>query len=453
MHSEETVTLARLTRMRVLLPVVLALHLIGNSPSEGQTQAPDDLPRRADLGAALRPPTPTTPTRVVSVTEGSALQRAGLRAGDLLVSLDGKPLVDPIDVDRRLAALRGGQRIELAVTREGAPVRISAQLAPMPLEQLPGTEVVHAHVTNPRGPKQRAILTRPAMASGRLPAIIFVPWLSCDSVESPGAASPGIDELLQKIATETGWALLRVDKPGVGDSEGVCADTDLETEIEGSRAALAWLRAHPWIDLARIVVMGQSFSGAFLPQLAGDTPVAGYIVINSWARTWMERLIEFERLQAEASSVAPATVSERQRKLGEFYALFLEQQKTPREVIAARPDLASVWEDGPEHQYGRSARFHHQLQRINPAAGWSRVAAPTLVMWGDADLVMHRTDHERIVAMVNRNRAGAAQLLVVPGADHAMAARDPSGRRYLPPIILTTIRTFLDRVNATRSAG
>ena len=398
--------------MRLLLLTLLAIHLIGRPTVSGQTQAPSDLPRRADLGAVLRPPTPTTPASVVRVTEGSPLQRAGLRAGDIVVSLGGTPLADPIDFDRRMAALRGGQRIDLAVTRDGTRVNISAQLDPLPLEQLPGAEVAYTHITNPRGLRQRAILSRPANATGRLPAILFVPWLSCDSVESPGAASPGIDELLLRIATDTGWALLRVDKPGVGDSEGVCADTDLETEMAGSRAALTWLRMHPWIDGERVVVMGQSFSGAFLPQIGGETPVVGYIVINSWVRTWMERLLEFERLQAESSNLAPAAVSERQRKLSEFYALFLEQQKTPREVMAGRPDLASVWEDGPAHQYGRSARFHHQLQRINPAAGWSRVAVPTLVMWGDADLVMHRVDHERLAAMVNRNRPGAAQLLV-----------------------------------------
>jgi pimeloyl-ACP methyl ester carboxylesterase len=439
--------------MRVLLFVILVLHLISAARVGGQTPAPNDLPRRADLGAVLRPPTATTPASVVRVSDNSPLQRAGLRAGDVVTSLDGTPLVDAVDFDRRLAALRGGQRIDVGVTRDGRLVTIRARLDPLPREELRGTEVAYTHITNPRGPRQRAILTRPATASGRVPAILFVPWLSCDSIESPGAAAPGIDELLLRIATDTGWALLRVDKPGVGDSEGVCADTDLETEIEGSRAALAWLRVHPWIDADRIVVMGQSFSGAFLPQIAGETPVAGYIVINSWVRTWMERLIEFERLQAESSGMTPAAVSARQRQLSEFYALFLEQQKTPREVMAARPELAPVWQDGPEHQYGRSARFHHQLQRVNPAAGWSRVAVPTLVMWGDADLVMQRTDHERLVAMVNRNRAGAAQLLVVPGADHAMAARDADGRRHLPPILMTTIRTFLDRLNVARSAG
>jgi hypothetical protein len=57
------------------------------------------------------------------------------------------------------------------------------------------------------------------------------------------------------------------------------------------------------------------------------------------------------------------------------------------------------------------------------------------------------------VAMVNKNRAGAAELVVVPGADHAMAVRDASGRAHLPPSIFAAIRTFLDRVHAVRTAG
>jgi pimeloyl-ACP methyl ester carboxylesterase len=308
---------------------------------------------------------------------------------------------------------------------------------------------VYTQIANPRGLQQRAILTRPTGVTDRRPALLFVPWLSCDSVESPGGGAPGIGRLLEQLAAESGWVVLRVDKPGVGDSEGACADTDLETEIDGSRAALAWLRAHPWVDPSRIVIMGHSFSGAFLPMVAGTTPVAGYIVLNSWVRTWLERLLEFERLHAESSGLGPAEVSERMRKLAEFYALFLEQQKTPRQVIAERPDLASVWSDAPEHQYGRSARFHHQLQRINAARGWSGVAVPTLVMWGDADLIMHRSDHERLAALVNRNRPGAAELVVIPGANHGLAAPGPDGQPHLPRAVPAAIRQFLDRLNAS----
>jgi hypothetical protein len=297
------------------------------------TGEPDDLRRRADLGAVIRPPSATAAARVVRIDEASALYAAGLRGGDEVLALGGKPLQDAVDFESRMAALRGGDDVRLLVRRGARELEIAARLAPMVPERLEGVELVYAHITHPRGLRQRAIISRPAGASGKKPAILFVPWLSCDSVESPTGPAPGIDELLHKVAA-SGWVLLRVDKPGVGDSEGVCAETDLDTEIEGSRAALHWLRQHPWVDASRIVVMGHSFSGAFLPIVAESTPVAGYIVINSWVRTWMERLLEFERFQAEASDMPPAEVWERQRKLAEFYVLFLEQQKTPRQVMA-----------------------------------------------------------------------------------------------------------------------
>ena len=69
-------------------------------------------------------------------------------------------------------------------------------------------------------------------------------------------------------------------------------------------------------------------------------------------------------------------------------------------------------------------------------------------MWSDADLVMHRDDHERLASMVNRNRPGAAEFVVVPGADHGLAAPDATGRPHLPALVTPTIQKFLDRVQA-----
>jgi pimeloyl-ACP methyl ester carboxylesterase len=428
--------------------VVCLLVLV---PVQSRAQHPPDaLPRRADLGAAIAPPERSAAARVIRMTEGSALHAAGLRTGDEVMGLDGRPFTDRIDFDRRVAALRGGQRIVLGISRGGERRQVSATLAPLGQERIPGVEVVYTQVTNARGPRQRAILTRPERAQGRLPAVLFVPWLSCDSIESPAGAAPGIDTLLHRIAAGSGWAMLRVDKPGVGDSEGVCADTDLETEIEGSRAGFAFLRAHQWIDPHRIVIMGQSFSGAFLPLVAGTHPVAGYVFINSWSRTWMERLIEFERLRLEGAGTSPGDASDQVRKLSELYVLFLEQKKTPRQVLAERPHLASVWADEPEHQYGRTAAFHHQLQEINPGRAWAAAGVPTLVMWSDADIVMHRGDHERLAALVNHNRPGSARLVIVPGADHGLAMRAADGRRTTPDVVFEAVLSFLHTLALAR---
>lgn len=325
-----------------------------------------------------------------------------------------------------------------------------ARRSGLPLEQFPGVEVVYTAIRNPKGPLQRAILTRPERSTGRRPAILFVPWLSCDSVESPKGAAPGVDQFLQRLAAETPFVLLRVDKPGVGDSEGVCSETDLETEIEGSRAALAFLRAHPWVDTSRILIMGHSFSGAFLPLVAGDTPVAGYLVINTWVRSWFERLIEFERLRMERSGISPGDVTERLAAFIELYAGFLLEKKTPAQVIKEKPPLARVWNDEPEHQYGRPAVFFHQLQAINAARAWSGVRVPTLAIWGEADFVMHRVDHERLVALVNRNAPGVARLLTVPGMDHAMRVTGPNGQPQLPESVVREVKSFL---SATLRSG
>jgi len=266
-------------------------------------------------------------------------------------------------------------------------------------------------------------------------------------VESPGEPSPGIDLLLRRVAAESGMVMLRVDKPGVGDSEGVCADTDLHTEMDGSRAALAWLREHAWVDSSRIVLMGQSFSGAFLPEIAGSTRVAGYVFLNSWVRSWYERLIEFERLRLESDRVPPADVTARVLALSELYTSFLLQKKIPRDIVTAKPELAAVWDDGPEHQYGRNAAFHHQLAALNPARGWSAVNVPTLAVWSEQDIVMHRHDHERLVALVNANAPGKGRLVTAPG-DHGMAARGADGRRVLPEAVPAAVFTFLKEVGA-----
>jgi len=58
--------------------------------------------------------------------------------------------------------------------------------------------------------------------------------------------------------------------------------------------------------------------------------------------------------------------------------------------------------------------FLHQLQDLDLGATWGTVRAPTLVVWGEYDWIMDRSDQEQIVGLVGP----AARLLVVPRMDH-----------------------------------
>jgi pimeloyl-ACP methyl ester carboxylesterase len=291
------------------------------------------------------------------------------------------------------------------------------------------------------------IVTRPQGASGRLPGILFVPWMDCDSVAIPAAKQHGIHVIMRHLVERSGFVVGRVNKPGVGGSEGDCARADLQTELAGYRAAVDALTADAWVAPGGVVLAGQSFSGGLLPLVADGRPVRGYVVMNSWVRTWLERLLEFERLRMERSGVPLDALAERMRLFSELYGIYLNERITPGDAIARRPRLAAVWEGPGTHQYGRIASFFHQLQALNLEAAWAAVRAPTLVMWGTADIAMHRVDHERIVGLVNAGSPGAATLEIIPGAGHDLTA---SGR--VPDQVLQALDRWLAQFGPRRTS-
>jgi len=63
-----------------------------------------------------------TALRVVEVVEGSPAAVSGLRAGDLVLAVDGEPLGDAQSLQKRLFAEAIGERMEITVLRNGAMV-------------------------------------------------------------------------------------------------------------------------------------------------------------------------------------------------------------------------------------------------------------------------------------------------------------------------------------------
>jgi len=147
-----------------------------------------------------------------------------------------------------------------------------AQQSP-PREHFQNAEVFYDWVSNSRGDKLRTFITRPKNATGKVPVLFFVGWLSCDSVEYPQGETDGFGAFLLRLIDQSGYATVRTDKPGVGESQGTpCGKADFQSELEGYQAAFDSLNKYDFLDLDRIIVIGMSNGGGFAPLVSRSIP-------------------------------------------------------------------------------------------------------------------------------------------------------------------------------------
>jgi pimeloyl-ACP methyl ester carboxylesterase len=297
---------------------------------------------------------------------------------------------------------------------------VTAQTAPPPArEHFAHAEVLYDWVTNRRGEKLRTFITRPRDIAEKVPVIFFVGWLSCDSMEYPDPATPdGFGILMRRLIDESGYATVRMDKPGVGESQGNCEKADFLSEMEGWQATFDSTSKYDFIDRDRVFVFGLSNGGGFSPLAARDHPVRGYISGGSWGRTWYEHMLDLERRRLMEAGKSPAEVNTSVKVFTDFYNLYLMKGMTPGQVMAQHPEWKNLWYDSPDGQYGRPAAFYQQLQALNLGEAWQKVTAPVLVIRGTGDNIMSRSDSEAIVRIVNQIHPDRARYLQIENMTH-----------------------------------
>ena len=311
-------------------------------------------------------------------------------------------------------------------------------------EHFQHAQVIYGWAHDNQGERLRTFITRPNDAAGKVPTIFFVGWLSCDSMEYPDAEThDGFGILLRRLIEQSGYATVRMDKPGVGESQGDCSKTDFAQELSGCQSAFDEMLKYDFIDPTKIFLVGLSNGGGTSALVPRQHPVRGYIAASSWGRTWYEHMLEMERRRLTEDAKSPAEINTAVKAFVEFYTLYLIKGMTPGQVIAQHPEWKSLWYDAPDGQYGRPATFYQQLQSLNLGESWQRVNEPVLVIRGAADNIMSRADSEAIAQIVNQIHPGHARYLQIDDMTHGFTVK---GKFYeeLVPTILTWIREQLE---------
>ncbi len=292
-----------------------------------------------------------------------------------------------------------------------------------PRESYPNVDVIYDSVTAPDGNRLRTIITRPRNTKGKLPVIFVAGWLSCDSVEAPAGTKDESGLVFRGLAQLPKFVLFRMDKQGVGDSEGVCADTDFDSELAGYRAAFRAMNNYDFIDTKQIYILGISNGGGFAPLVPESeterAQVRGYISVGGWVKTWFEHMLEIERRRFALSGKSPGEINDRMKDAATLYYEWLIKGRSIDDILKERPQLADAWPEGKDHAhlYGRPLRFYQQLQQLNLAAAWSRVNVPTYILRGAFDWIMSRDDSELIASYVNHN-GDLATFYEIPQTGH-----------------------------------
>ena len=405
------------------MSVILALWLVVSG--HARTLNHSDLPRRVWLGVTLNP---TESGLVVGGTlVGGSAERSTLREGDQLVRLQEAPVPTMPALGAALRTHRVRERVTLTVMRNNAEVKVPLRLKGRPLEKANDLDIIYGSVEVESG-TLATITLRPTGVRQPLPGIYFVQGLSCATIEHLQGPLQPVGELLYGLA-RAGYAVMRIQKAGMGDSTGkACTEVGFDEEVAGFLAGLRAFKADQRVDEERVVVLGHSMGGIQAPILAGKDAVAGIAVYGTGVTPWAEYLVDNERRQGRLGPETNlAELESHLRHVDRFQHQLLVEGRNLEAIVADHPELqevaAATYPDGI-HSYGRHVRFFQELGQRIPAQDWAKIKVPVLAMYGEFDIATSEAEHAYIVDIVNQAHPGHAKLQVFEGLFHGFNQRD-----------------------------
>ncbi|MEM0948055.1 MAG: CocE/NonD family hydrolase [Pseudomonadota bacterium] len=187
-------------------------------------------------------------------------------------------------------------------------------------------ETDHLWIPMPDGVRLAARLWLPADARQTpVPALLeYIPYRKADMVRAR-------DERNHPYFAAHGYACLRVDVRGSGDSDGVMADMYADHELSDARHVIEWIAAQPWCSGA-VGMFGTSWGGTAALQANIDPPSALKAVIAVCAT--------HDRYEDDIHHMGGCLLTDT-FEWGATLPAILAAPPTPN----VGPDWRSIWED------------------------------------------------------------------------------------------------------------
>jgi pimeloyl-ACP methyl ester carboxylesterase len=290
----------------------------------------------------------------------------------------------------------------------------------------------------------RGEVTRPKGVQGRLPAVFF---LSGSGQQDRDGFSSGIDigthEILDHL-TRAGFAVMRMDDRGAGESTGPMENLGIEEMIADARACMDYLFGREDVDYERIALIGHSEGGVIAPILAYEKPsMAAVVLLAAPARPIVDVMLEQNGRELDRAGIQG---EERKKVLAEV-ARYLALASGPEKV-----DLQDVPEDY-RSLFGMRAWLREHA-RIDPLANVARLECPVLVLQGGKDFQVSPDRDARVLQKaLDDAKNPDHELVVFSDLDHLfkkVAGEESSLAEYyqkrpVDPRFLETLSQWLSK--------
>ncbi|MCL6267399.1 alpha/beta fold hydrolase [Flagellimonas myxillae] len=388
--------------------------LVATFPIQSQV-----LGRRSSWEAKIQGPQTGKPgAKILEIDTNSPLAKAGFLANDLIVAVNGTT-VNSDEIWTEISyGLRANTPTQIKVIRNHQSIEKMVEFNPLEKEKHAGLDTYYEEVTSAHGITQRIIITKPKK-TGKQPAVVLIGGLSCSSIETYPGRSGNWVQTIKDLVEKSGMVVMRIEKPGVGDSEGDCSQSDFVTDLAGYQAAIQYFKTKPYVDSSRIVVYGSSMGSALAPLLANEFDLAGVISDGTFYKTWFEHMLEIERRILQFQGNTESQITEKMNKY--YFPLYygmMVQKKSYQDVVDENPALADYNYHSPAHMYGRPVAYYQQLQEFDLAGQWEKIKVPVRILRGTHDWIMSAFDNHMIMEVLKRNGHTDHLLHEYPGLDH-----------------------------------
>lgn len=385
-----------------------------------------DMQRRSFLGIQMEAVTPdiqrvmelpsASGILINSVIAGSSADAAGFRKSDVLLTVDGKEMNETQEMVQYIADKKGDRSFSYELIRKGKKISGKSKLKSYPPEQYKGMQVIYTQAKTAAG-LIRLIITKPEK-EGRFPTVAFIGGYGCYSLESPFDTGRSEVQFLQAL-TRAGYMTVRIEKPGIGDAQGVskpCGEIGFHEEADVYTTAIQDLKKRNDVQAENIYIFGHSMGGVMAPLVAAKTPIKGIIAYGTIGSNFMEYLAKTRRTLGQAYNMSPDSLDAFIKMACDCSAFYFADGMTTEEAEAKIPGCGyyvSVFDE-------RARLYNRELYTLNIPRAWRSFAGRALFIWGEADFVASREDHQILADAVNQYHAGKASFTTLPNATHGI---------------------------------